>query len=379
MNPTLAIEDALAAVRALASRRRKLSNRQREAFYQDLASALATGLPIVTTLEAMRASIVRDPKDPPDRVRRRTPISDMLEECAQGERSGDGFSSCLPNWVPKEEATLIAAGAAASLLPSTLSQAVRIIEAKRLSRETLLKAVSYPAVLILLLFVLLAGVAYLLVPQLSLVLPVERWTGAALLLYGTANFVTVTFVPVVVVLLAVASLYSLTLDRWCGRGVVGRLRVVADRHAPFAYYRLIVGAQFMIGLAALKAARMADREALEMLKADVSPWLAERLNAVTHYVRRGDKLGDAMVNAGHEFPDRDLIWRIRIHADRGSLDESLPLIAATWLADSNARIRRQANWLNRGLTVFVAAVLGFIVLGYLDLNAQIAADWEKLY
>ncbi|MFX8223284.1 hypothetical protein ABTL15_21280, partial [Acinetobacter baumannii] len=75
----------------------------------------------------------------------------------------------------------------------------------------------------------------------------------------------------------------------------------------YQLYRTLSGTGFLFSVAALLAAGQDEADALALLRTYASPYEAERIEATLRHVK-GVHIGPALLNAGYEYPDLELIY-----------------------------------------------------------------------
>ncbi len=136
----------------------------------------------------------------------------------------------------------------------------------------------------------------------------------------------------------------------------GAWRKPLDRMVPpWSVYRSIVGAGWMLSFAKLAEARYAYEEILQRTAELSAPWLRSRILAIEHWVRRGQRLGDAMRRTGNDFPSRDLVDDIATFNMRPGFEEALDILAKEWVKQTGQTVKGLA---------FAMTGIGWIITGF---------------
>jgi hypothetical protein len=352
-------EEALAALGGrlpgwrLALARRLFGDRARRDFYDVFATYLDRGVREPEALAEIRAI---ERADCPAALRWSRPLATAIPHwlCRILDR-GERLGAVLADWLPGDEAMILAALADAGLTGPGLRDLARL-SGRRADGAASLRRALWPLLGASSLFV--AGFWYLsnsLFPTLFAALPRGvALDGAAAGLkaasdlfaaYGPVLLAAVTLVP-----FAVARLLPL----W-----TGRVRRAIDDLPLFGLYKSWTGLSFLLSLAALLTAGVALREALETLESRASPYVAERLRAVL--IRDDAYLGDALAESGFRWPDPRTIKLIRhfILSDRPG--EALAALAESSAQRLDARLRRLSTTLSYAVQIAVfAAIFWFL-------------------
>ena len=300
------------------------------------------------------------------------PLAIVAHDLMMQLSNGTPLSRALSRWVPYEEASLLAAGEQAGTLVSTCDDVIRVIQAKQQILGAVASAVVYPAFLCIPLFYLLWIVSVKMVPKMVLVSNPEKWTGAAVLLYELANFVTDYGVAVILLVLTLVTAFWFSLPRW-----TGAIRLLADRGPFYSTYRIIHGSTFLLNLSVMMRANISEYRALEMLKEYASPWLKERITGALYGITMGSNLGVALDNAGHGFPDKKAIQFIRILASRKGFSKSISNYSDRWLKASIKRMQRLAQVAFTTMLILIGCVMGLVVLGTQEMQNNLDASASR--
>ena len=287
--------------------------------------------------------------------------ADLLAKMSNGKT----LSRALARWVPFEEAALIAAGEKTGRLVTALDDVKRILVAKQRIGAAVKSALIYPAILCLPLCYLLYIVANELVPSMAKVSPPETWTGAGYLLFAMSDAVTKFGVPFVCFMLALTTLGFYSLPRWTGGA-----RITFDRFPFYSLYRKVQGSTFLLNLAVMMRANISVHEALNILDGFSNPWMKERLQGALYGLRQGQNLGEALGNAGHNFPDKESIQFVRILASRNGFADSINRYSNRWLEQSIKSVEKSATTIRNMMIVLIGVVMAVVLLGGQDLQSN---------
>jgi type II secretory pathway component PulF len=335
-----------------------LDSGQREAVYDRLSALTSNG---VSLLESLAVTLGRY-------ERRRHPLRFVFREVTAGLNSGHSLDQALSPFIPGEEAMLISSGLQAGSLPDALGRCSDLLRARRKITSSISEALAYPAVLFVLFLVLLVVLSRYVMPQLAKLSNPANWSPAAQTLHAVSKFVDSCYgliffgVLVVTVITALSTLGSFT----------GPVRTRLDRVPPWSFYRLLVGSIWLYTLATLMRSGVQLSHALSSMieRPTTSAWLRERVSAIHGGLAHGQDLGTAMDNAGHEFPDRELVEDILVYSRLPGFSERLHAIAQAWLDSGIKRVQAQARAVNMVCILGILVILSGVGLAITSLQQQ---------
>ena len=287
----------------------------RRTLYQQLASQIDNGRPLLDAMDDYRARAVR---------RNRKSLAKSMQGAVERVRDGKTFVQALGGSLSPLEKSVLSSGETAGQLPGSMRLVLDVrARVARIQRKVL----SYFTAPIIYLVTLLASLYVIgsnVVPPLSQVVPTSRWTGWAYGMYlmgaiatGYGLFITL---GVIVVLLGVI---VWTLPRWSGRG-----RAFCDAYVfPYNVYRDVQGFAWLLSFTALLRAGVADTKALQDQIASASPWMASRLKPILTGLIDGMNLAEAMRRSKQDFPSRDLIDEIAAYMNFDDFGEKIDQVA----------------------------------------------------
>jgi len=264
---------------------------------------------------------------------------------------GEPFGRVLADWLPADEAMILAALAESGLTGAGVRDLARL-SARRSAWTKALRRALGPLLGALAMFV--AGFWYLstsLFPSLFAALPRGvTLDGAAAELKFAADLFAVSgpYLLLSVMLLPIA--IARLLPVW-----TGRLRVLAEGLPLLGLYRSWTGLGFLLSLSALLKAGVSLREALGTLEQRSSPYVAERLRAVLD--RDDAYLGEALAASGFGWPDARTIKLIRhfILSDRPG--DALAQLAETATERLDASLKRLSTAISYAVQIALFAVI----------------------
>lgn len=297
------------------------------------------------------------------------PLPMVARACAEALGNGVPISEALLNWVPDQEASMVAAGDRAGTLISTFADVVKLIEYKQRIGAAVKKALIYPFFLVGMLVVLLYQVSVKLVPQMARTSSPEEWEGAMYLLYMLSQFVTHAgiYFLLVIFLLLTGVFYSLPR-------LTGKIRVYLDHLPIYRTFRVMHGATFLLNVSVMMRSGMQQKEALKLLAQNANEWLYERINGAIYGLDHGVNLGVSLERAEHNFPDKRSVQMISILAERKGFEQAMMRFSERWLEQTIFKIERGAVITLYSSIFSVFLVMGLVVLATQDMQNAIEAN-----
>jgi type II secretory pathway component PulF len=330
--------------------------------YRKIGTMLNNGLPLLKILDELwdRAS---------DRgAKPNEPLAIVLADCRRMVQNGRPLCDGLDGWIPASERMIIMAGEQSGRLEVTLQVLVGVVQAQKEIKRVILGGLAYPAAILTLIVVYIYVFGTSVIPQFARVVDPATWHGSARSLYVMSLLVQNWMLYIVAGLVLVLAAIAVSMPRWRGN-----LRVFADRFAPYSIYRLLVGSGFLMAFSALQFAGITVEKSLMRLAAEAGPWLRERLDGALLGVKSGLNCGEALRNAGYEFPSKEVVDDLCVYAEYKGFAEALKMMADEWIAAGVEQVGLQMKVLNGVAIVSLAIVIAWLVTGFFGIQQEIAA------
>jgi type II secretory pathway component PulF len=340
----------------------QMTERARLSLYRKIAKMLSNGLPLLKILEELRDRASCGGRKPDDAM------AVVLDDCRRLVQNGRMLSEALDHWIPQTEQMIIMAGEQSGRLETTLSSVIDVVVSRRKIRNVIVGGMVYPiAVLALtLVYIYLFGTSV--IPQFARIVDPQTWKGAARSLYLLSVFVREWMPIIIVAIVAAAIAIVASMPRWRGN-----LRAHADRFPPYSIYRLMAGSSFLMAFSALQFAGITVEKSLLRLADMSNPWLRERLDGALLGVKSGLNCGEALRNAGYDFPSKEVVDDMCVYAEYNGFAEALKVLADEWMEEGVDIISTQMRLLNGFAIVSLAIVIGWLVTGFFGIQHEIAA------
>ncbi len=276
MHPDGLIERAMLS----SARSSLLSNKARLSLYRKLSRFASRGYDVKVPLEHMHRRAVE----------KKRASATILAAWIRGINDGQRFSDLVGSMIPAAERMAIASGEESGRLDDGFAMAAYIVESSAKLRTAVYAGLAYPTVLLLLLLVMLGFIAYLLIPVLVQMYPVEFWPMTSAALYYLSLAVKSYGAPALALLVAGLIVANLTLPRW-----TGPVRAKLD-HAlpPWSIYREIQSGLLLVSLSGVVRAGAPLDDALRRLKRASSPWLEAHIDQMITGIAEGERPALAM-------------------------------------------------------------------------------------
>ncbi len=330
--------------------------------YRKIAKMLSNGLPLLKILEELRDRASEQGK------KTKEPLAIILDDCRRTVQNGRLLSDGLEWWIPKSEQMILMAGEQSGKMEVTLMSVINVVQASKKIKAVILGGMAYPLAIFFLIIVYVYVFGTRVIPQFTKMIDPSGWHGAAKSLYFMSLWVQNWMLYAIIAVVIFLALLFLSMPHWRGS-----LRILVDRIPPYSIYRLMVGSGFLMAFSALQAAGVTVEKSLIRLSGMAQPWLRERLNGALLGVRSGLNCGEALRNAGYDFPSQEIIDDLCVYAEYKGFSEALKLMADEWMEQGVETIALRMKVLNGFAIVVMAMVIGWLVVGFFGIQQEIAA------
>jgi len=331
-------------------RRMGVSDANRAAFYKKVARMIANGKMLHAVLNTMLQREVENSGA--------TAIAFMIEHVIARMNSGDSFGNAISKYASNNEVMLLKAGDQSGKLADAMNMAEYMLRTNAQITRTVRGALLGPFFQIVMVIVSVMAVCGYLVPKLTGIFPPSQWHGVPYTMYLVFEFVQSAWLYFFILFfLAVAGWLWWSIRNWNNP-----LRVKFDRFPPWSLYRLMVGTGWMLSLVSMLEAGLKQVDAVKQMRDDAADngnkYLMYRLDEAHRYMQEGkSNLGDALANAGHDFPDAELVADLQTYSDLPNFDEVLRKEAMEWVREGVDRVEAQAK---------VARLAGTVAMGLMS-------------
>jgi type II secretory pathway component PulF len=333
------------------------SGQKKVRMIRQIQRLIKSGVPITQSLEMLWNLYSVNGKKPKE------PLALMVREWQKNLNMGQSLARSMHGWVSIPEELIIEAGEQSDRLASALQDALEAEGATRGIRNAIIGGMIYPLVLLAALIFMLWGFSTEIVPTFETILPASEWTGSAATMYSVSQFV-ITWLPLFGMVLGgalTATFLSMPI-------LVGPVRKYLDYLPPWSIYKITQGAAFMIAMRGFISAGATVPDALRKMLKIGNPYFKERISAIVQKINMGRNLGEAMREAGHNFPGNEIAGEVSIYAELDEFDKSLDLVAKEWINNSVDRAKASAKLMNNVMLFAVAITVGAIATTMFELQ-----------
>jgi len=308
----------------------RMGRKHRFRIYRKLEGMLRSNEALARALDRLYLNTSEMGKHP------RRPGAVALREWFLKDRSGVTLSESMDGWVPSGELYMIRAGEESGTLAKALRSIQTVGEKAKQMREAVTYAVGYPTFMVILVSFVLYMFGVQLIENMRRSAPknvVAAMGGVATL----SDFIRDWGLYVLggIVILCLIVMYS--LPRWRGP-----MRAKIDMYPPYAWYRILQGSGFLLGLSALLGAQVPLKRSLEILEEQGNPWMRERINAARQEVLRGRNLGEALRMGKYNFPDPMVAIDLEILSERADVGQVIEDVTEEWINEQIDILKNQA-------------------------------------
>ncbi|PLA73946.1 secretion system protein [Hydrogenovibrio sp. SC-1] len=288
-----------------------------------------------------------------------------LESWIRGVNEGR-FVNAVKPWINDDEAMLLVSGYESGKLENALESITTIMDGKAKIKKAIVSGLSYPAFLILALVGALNLFGNEVIPAFMEIAPDAHWSGLAAVSVDLSHFAQQYLNSILMGFALLIIVFFISLPKWNSE-----LRVYLDKYPPFSIYRTTQGASFLIAFSAFVQSGVKVKDALHKLKESANPWLKERIQATLIGINSGKSVGDALLDAGHDFPDREVIDDLGIYSNLSGFEDALRKIGETWLDTAIEQVQSNMKVIFVIGLVFSGIVISILIGGVFSLQEQL--------
>ncbi|ECI5748692.1 type II secretion protein F [Salmonella enterica subsp. enterica] len=203
----------------------------------------------------------------------------------------ESVSGVFEGFVPRQELGVIYAAEKSGSLADGFLSIVTTLKFEQQLRKQLVKAVSFPLIMLCLALVVIGGYAVKVFPAFEKVIPTNRWPEVTQALYsfGTALYHGL-WIYIVIIFVIVVMFIRLVMGNFTGSF---RNRVL-DRVMPFSTYKLMTSSLFLSSLSAMLRNSIPLNESLEVIRLNANRWLRSHIALMQNNMALGQPYGKAL-------------------------------------------------------------------------------------
>ncbi len=333
----------------------------RRRLWLKLAKLIGNGVPILTALQSIHdRRVASSGKSHPHAI--------ATKHWITGIKNGSRLSNMLRGWADDDERMLISAGEQSGAMEKTLISAAMVMEAKNRIKGAGIGRLAYPFGLGCLSLGMIYMFGFKIVPAFTDIIQGDKWTGMARHVVDISLFLQHWLWLLVVLAIIMLIIFYLSLSRWDGKA-----RITLDRYIPYSVYRIVLGSTWLISFSALVEGGLRVEHALRELSTTASPWMRTRITGCLRGMQSGLSVGDALIRAGHEFPDREIIDDLGVYSSLSGFDVALSMLGKEWLDESVSQIRSRMQVVFGASILLLGVVIAFMASGLISMELQISS------
>lgn len=326
--------------------------------YYKIASFLRQGVPLNDILLQLNIQYAKAKKGDIRAI--------ILKEWLAGLSAGRAFSIILSDWVPPAESMLIQAGEKSGDLSIAFANAIDITESSQKMKGALTSQMSYPIVLLLVLFSLIYMFSTEAIPVLADVKDPDTWPNMSRKLYALAQFVSGYWHVVLMSMGGFVLFAAYTIPR-----VTGPVREIMDKLPPWSVYKTFQSSVFLVSLAAMMKTGTPIVDAIKALKTLSNEYVSSHLKRMILRIDGGRKLGESM-NTG--FFNKETGIDIEVYGQVAEIQDAMDQLGRTSIEDGVNRITKIAEALKNIIMVCVGLYVIWVYYSFFILTKAIGAD-----
>ncbi|MCD0253116.1 type II secretion system F family protein [Xanthomonas campestris pv. campestris] len=301
-----------------------------------------------------------------------SPAAVFLNQAVMRNKEGRPLSEGFQGFVSPEEEAMIAAGEKAGRLREAFGFAIDALEKKKEIMRAVRGGVVGPLALLALFVVMLLMVSYRLMPALAKTVDLTMLTGPLAWLNAIAEIVTHQGIYI-----AVAALLGVAWTIWSFANLTGNLRYRLDKLPPWSVYRAMHGTTFLLNVGVMLRSGIPLLSTLQLLEANATPYMRERVSSCIRGIRAGLNLGEALHEAELDFPDPLAVRLIRVFASREGFDKALDNFARQWSGTTVNRVKSAMTAIRIMAMVAFASLLILVVMSLGDLYSVMSTAADR--
>ena len=329
-----------------------LKPKKRTIFTRQLATLIASGLPL---LRALR--VLRDQQSGPG--------AELFNNLAEDVEGGALFSQALakyPKTFPRVYIAMVKAGEAGGALDSALRRLAEFGESEIKLRGKIKSAMMYPIIVVFVAGGIVTFIMFKIIPVFVKIFA-DMEAGAlpppTRLLIHISNLITKKAYLVVIVIVALIIFYKL-LSKWKKfKYLIDKLKLKMFLFGPVITKTIM--ARFSQTLSTLISSGVPILQSLVIVRDTIGNEVIARGTTFVHdQVREGEGISGPMIKA-RVFPPI-LTNMVAVGEETGAVDQMLEKVAEAYNEEVDAAVSGLASMMEPILIVFMGGIVGFIVV-----------------
>lgn len=289
-------------------------------------------------------------------------FSKKLQKLINKMTSSESISIVFEGFIPKEELSIIYSSEKSGGLADGFTSLVDNINYRNKLSSSLISAVTFPIIMLILSFVVIAGYAVKVFPAFERVIAVSHWPMVTQLLYGFgASLYNGLWITILAVVISIVFLFRFLMTNFHG---VIRNRVL-DRILPFSTYKKLSGSLVLNNLSAMLRNKIPINESLEIISLNSNRWLKSHIVKMQSNMSVGMPYGTAL-NTG--LLGNDELLNISLYSSLPSFYDVLDAVSAKSKIDIANNINKLAGLLKSLSTLVLGGSVIWVFLALFALS-----------
>jgi len=330
-------------------------------FYRRVKSQMERGL---SSVDAVSRILIAMRKQDMEKNIVYKPMQYIYKNMVSGKH-GVSMSAALRPMIGDAEYTLLASAEKNGQYVQGFNEVLYMLGANGKMKGAVVSALSYPAVITVVIIGVLHFFKGNLIPVALKLAPLEKWPAISQWMYWMAQ----SLLPYMVIFVIFVVLSSIFLSRTMPKWDNLKARKNFDKYfPPFILYRTISGAMFLISMSSILKTGSSAQEALDFIAKGASPYMMAKVRMIQRRMGNGKRIGESL-DVG--LFDKETNVSIDIFSNDENFDERLNEISHESVDNTVKTIQVIGQVIFYISLVSVATVIGVMLLGFMSLTRTV--------
>jgi type II secretory pathway component PulF len=281
----------------------------------------------------------------------------MYKSWLQMLNQGKEFGMIISKFVPPAEAMIISAAETSGKISDGFALATEVARTQSDFKKAFQSALVGPIVLLVSTVGVISFFCIHIFPAIADSLDKNQLSGLSSFAVGVMDSYVVWFPTLIISVLVV-----IIITMWALPNYKAGFRSKLETIPPFSLYRIFVGCSFLHAFNSLTKAGVQQVKSLQKMSGFASPYLKYRIEKIMYFMNRGMSFGQALVSIKLNFPDREVVDELSMHAETGNIDAVLDDVVSDLNTDGLELIKLQAAIAKYVCTTITVVVVLWLVL-----------------
>jgi len=327
--------------------------KQRISFYKKMISLLSHGSALMRTLEKVTLAYRKR-----DMLKTASgKVTENIYTSLKAAKTKDLFlSDAMSRYISDTEKMLIRSGDESGDIVTGLKEALYVTESVSKIKSSVISSLTYPVVLILVLFGIYMLFALMLLPPLVGMMPPEKWPSLSQAMYTVLHGLDMYWIHIVVFVTIMISVIFYTFPRWTGES-----RDMVNNVFPYNLYREVTGAGFLSALSAMMASGVPMQKSLLKIRESANPFLRTHINRMLHNMTKGMSNGEVLDTG---LFGKDVSVSLEVFGDSSSFSTSIKMIAEETIEATISFVNKIGGSVNLAVIIAIGCSIVFLLGGF---------------